>query len=436
MDRRLGSLAIPALGALIAEPLFVLTDTAMVGHLGETVLAGMSIGSTVMQTVIGLCIFLSYTTTPMVARRLGANDKPGAIRAGIDGIWLGLGLGVILLLVGLPLTGTITSAFTPDPAVARQAYHYIAICLWGLPGMLTVLAATGLLRGLQDTRTPLAVAAGGAVVNVILNWLFIYPFGLGIAGSALGTAITQTLMALVYAAVAVRAARANEVSLRPGIGSPGHAFMVSSLMLLRTATLRIVLIVLVWAAARLGTSELAALQVTMAVYMLLVNTMDALAIAAQAMIGHDLGAGDSVGVRQQLNRIAGWGILVGVVLGIAVAVVSPVIGAVFTPDASVRALLPVSFIMMAVFLPMCGVLFVLDGVLIGAGDVRYLALAGLWPLVSFAAAIGAMMWIRPVGIAAMVWLWLCYYGAFMTARLLVLLLRARTSAWLVTGHDR
>ena len=173
MDRRLGSLAIPALGALIAEPLFVLTDTAMVGHLGETVLAGMSIGSTVMQTVIGLCIFLSYTTTPMVARRLGANDKPGAIRAGIDGIWLGLGLGVILLLVGLPLTGTITSAFTPDPAVARQAYHYIAICLWGLPGMLTVLAATGLLRGLQDTRTPLAVAAGGAVVNVILNWLFI-----------------------------------------------------------------------------------------------------------------------------------------------------------------------------------------------------------------------------------------------------------------------
>ncbi len=436
MDRRLGLLAVPALGALVAEPLFVLTDTAMVGHLGQTVLAGMSIGSTVMQTVIGLCIFLSYTTTPLVARRLGAGDKPGAVRAGIEGMWLGLGLGVVLALLGLPSSRAITGAFTPDPLVAEQAYRYIAICLWGLPGMLTVLAAAGLLRGLQDTRTPLLVAGGGGVVNVALNWLFIYPLGLGIAGSALGTAITQTLMAAVYALVAIRAASANGVSLAPGIGDRRQAFVASSLMLFRTLTLRIVLVVLVWAAARLGTAELAALQITMSAYMLLVNTMDALAIAAQAMIGHDLGAGDSVGVRRQLNRIVGWGVLVGVVLGVLLAAGSPIIGMLFTPDASVRALLPVSFAMTAIFLPLCGILFVLDGVLIGAGDVRYLALAGLWPLLSFVVAIAAMIMSQPSGIGAMVWLWSSYFGAFMSVRLLVLVLRSRTSTWLVTGYSK
>ncbi len=436
MDRRLGALAIPALGALIAEPLFVLTDTAMVGHLGQTVLAGMSIGSTIMQTIVGLCIFLSYTTTPLVARRLGAGDKPGAIRAGIDGIWLGLGLGVLLVLIGLPFVRALTTAFTPDPNVAQQAYRYTAISIWGLPGMLTVLAAAGLLRGLQDTRTPLAVAGGGALVNVLANWVFIYPLGMGIAGSALGTAISQTLMAAVYVVVAMQAAREYRVPMTPGVGDPRQAFFASSLMLLRTITLRTVLIVLVWAAARLGTAELAALQITMSVFMLLVNTMDALAIAAQAMIGHDLGAGDSVGVRRQLNRTVGWGIVIGVVLGLLIAILAPLIGPLFTPDASVRALLPVGFWMTAAFLPLCGVLFVLDGVLIGAGDIRYLALAGLWPLASFAVVIAAMLQTRPSGIAGMVWLWISYFGAFMSIRLLVLVRRVRKDSWIVTGYSK
>ncbi|WIY84151.1 MATE family efflux transporter [Propionimicrobium sp. PCR01-08-3] len=436
MDRRMGALAIPALGALIAEPVFVLTDTAMVGHLGATVLGGMSVGSTVMQTVIGLCIFLSYVTTPLVARRLGAGDKPGAIRAGIEGMWTGLGLGVLLLVIGLPVAAPLTTAFTPDAAVAEQAFRYIAICVWGLPGMLLVLAATGLLRGLQDTRTPLLVATAGAVVNVALNWLFIYPAGMGIAGSALGTAITQTLMAAAYIRVAVRAAHEHRVSLSPGVGNRWQALAASSLMLLRTLTLRIVLVVLVWAAARLGTLELAALQVTMSLYNLLVNAMDALAIAAQAMIGHDLGAGDSLGVRRQLNRIVGWGAVVGLVLAVLVAAISPVVGAAFTSDEAVRGLLPASFIMMACFLPMCGVLFVLDGVLIGAGDIRYLAIAGLWPMLSFCALIALVLWIQPTAAMAMIWLWISYFGAFMCVRLLVLVLRARTNSWLVTGHDR
>lgn len=436
LDRRLGALAVPALGALVSEPIFVLTDTAMVGHLGATALGGMSVGSTIIQTVIGLCIFLSYTTTPVVSRRLGAGDEPGAVRGGIEGMWLGLGLGVVLLVAGLPLARPVTALFAGDGAVADQGYRYLSICLWGLPGMLMALAAVGLFRGLQDTKTPLVVAAVGSGVNIVLNWVFIFPLDMGITGSGLGTAITQNLMALAYVVIAVRAAKAHHVSLSIGLGEPGQALISSALMFLRSLTLRIVMLVVVGAAARLGTYELAALQVTMSLYSLLVNTLDALAIASQTIIAHDLGAGDSLGVRRQLKRIVGWGIIVGVVLTIAVLALSGVAGQVFTSDPAVRALLPISFIMLALFLPMCGVLFVLDGVLIGSGDVYYLAFAGLIPLVTFVGAVAGVLAVRPSGSAAMVWLWLAYFGAFMIARLIVLIHRARGNAWLVVGHDR
>lgn len=436
MDRRLFTLAIPALGALVAEPLFVLTDTAMVGHLGEIVLAGMSIGSTVMQTIVGLCVFLAYTTTPMVARRLGADDRPGAIRAGIDGLWLGGGLGVVLLLVGLPLAGPIARGFAPDPFVAEQAYNYIVLSLWGLPGMLLVVAGTGLLRGLQDTRTPLLVALGGAIMNALLNWVLIYPANLGISGSALGTAIAQTLMALVYIAVAARAAASAGVSMGPGIGDPRESLVGSTLMLVRTITLRASLVLFVWAAAQLGVTELAALQITLSLYMLLVNALDALAIAAQAMIGHDLGAGDAAGVRASLRRMNGWGVVVGAVVGILIIALSPVLGGIFTSDTAVLEVLPAGFITIAAFLPLCGIAFVLDGVLIGAGDVRYLAFVGILPLITWVVAVAIVLGMHPAGPSAMVALWLGYFIGFMVLRGLTLLLRARTDAWLVVGHGR
>ncbi|MEL0149885.1 MAG: MATE family efflux transporter, partial [Pontimonas sp.] len=213
LTNRILGLAIPSLGALIAEPLFLLTDTAMVGHLGATALASLGLASTILTTVIGLLIFLAYATTPIVARRLGAGNRAGAISAGIDGLWLALGLGIVLGILGSALTPWLVSLFDATTEVAVDTEMYLGISWWGLPGMLLVIAATGLLRGLQDTRTPLWIALAGFAANAALNAVLIYGIGLGLRGSAWGTVIAQWAMAVVFLSIVVREARAHGVSL-------------------------------------------------------------------------------------------------------------------------------------------------------------------------------------------------------------------------------
>src|SRR4051794_22291838 len=161
VDREILRLAVPALGALIAEPVFLLADSAMVGHLGVAPLAGLGIAAAILQTIVGLMVFLAYSTTPAVARKLGAGDERGAVAAGVDGCWLALGLGVALAVAGWFAAPGLVDLFGASPPVAEQATRYLELSMPGLPAMLLVFAATGLLRGLQDTRTPLAVAIGG-----------------------------------------------------------------------------------------------------------------------------------------------------------------------------------------------------------------------------------------------------------------------------------
>ena len=207
LDRQILSLAAPALGSLVAEPLFVLIDSAMVGHLGATSLAGLSLASTVLTTVVGLFVFLAYATTATTARLFGAGDRRGGLRAGIDGAWLAalLGLGAAVLLeAGAP---RVVAAMGAGGDVAGAASAYLRASAPGIPGMLVVYAATGTLRGLLDTRTPFVVASAGAVLNVGLNAVLLYGVGMGIAGSGLGTAITQGIMAVALMTPVVRAAR-------------------------------------------------------------------------------------------------------------------------------------------------------------------------------------------------------------------------------------
>ncbi|HEV7948459.1 MAG TPA: MATE family efflux transporter, partial [Glaciihabitans sp.] len=263
LDADIARLAVPALGALVAEPLFLLTDTALVGHLGANALGGLGIASTILQTVVGLLIFLAYATTPAVARALGAGNRRGAIRAGIDGMWLAALLGAALLGAGIAASGDLVAAFGSSPAVTEQGTIYLSISVWGLPGMLLVIAATGLLRGLQDTRTPLIVAVGGFGLNAALNVLFIYGFGWGIAGSAAGTVVAQWAMALIYIVMAVRAARSSGASLKPGLAGVAGAVTSGSWLLLRTASLRVAMLVTVIAATSQGVGELATLQIAL-----------------------------------------------------------------------------------------------------------------------------------------------------------------------------
>lgn len=428
LDRDIFRLAVPALGALVAEPLFLLTDTALVGHLGEVPLGGLSIASAILQTVVGLLVFLAYATTPMVARRLGAGDRPGAIRAGIDGLWLAAAAGALLLAGGLLGGEALVLLFGAPDAVADAATTYLLISLWGLPAMLLVLAATGLLRGLQDTSTPLVVAGAGFLANAGLNAVFIYGFGWGIAGSAIGTVVAQWGMAAVYLVIAVRAARETGSTLRPGLSGVSGAAASGLWLLLRTLSLRVALLATVVAATRQGVTELAALQIALTLFSTLAFALDSLAIAGQAMIGHSLGASDRPRVAAITRRLVTLGLRAGVGLGMLLALVSPLLGPVFTGDPAIHAALGGVALVMAAGVPLAGYVFVLDGVLIGAGDARYLAVTGLVNLAVYA----PLLWLA-AGTGSVVWLWTSFGLGYIGARALTLGLRARGERWMVTG---
>lgn len=431
LDRDILRLAVPALGALVAEPLFLLADTAMVGYLGADVLAGLGIASAVLQTVVGLLVFLAYATTPTVARRLGFGDRGGAIRAGIDGMWLAVLLGVALITIGVFTAAPLVRAFGSTALVESHAETYLTISLWGLPAMLLVIAASGLLRGLQDTKTPLVVATAGFAANIGLNALFIYGLGWGIAGSAIGTVIAQWGMALVYIVIAVRAARGSGTTLRPGLRGVRVAAGAGGWLFLRTASLRAAMLATVAVAAGLGVTELATLQIAMTIFSTLAFALDALAIAGQALIGHGLGAADVPRVTAVTRRLILHGLVSGAVLGALVAAVSPVLGIAFTGDQGIRSALAVTALVMAVGVPLAGYVFVLDGVLIGAGDARYLALTGIVNLAMYAPMLAAVVILRPA--EPMPWLWAAFGFGYIGARALTLGLRARSTRWMVTG---
>ena len=433
IDRDILRLAVPALGALIAEPLFLLSDSAMVGHLGTTPLAGLGLASAVLQTIIGLMVFLAYSTTPAVARWLGAGDRRRAVSVGVDGLWLALGLGVLLAIAGWFATSMLVGAFGAERAVTTDAATYLGISMLGLPAMLIVFAATGLLRGLQDTRTPLYVAGIGFAANILLNLWFIYGLGLGIAGSAIGTVVAQWGMVAVYLVVVVRHVRREGTRLRPhragmllGAASGGWLF-------LRTVSLRAAMLLAVLVATRLGSPELAAFQIAMTLFATLAFALDALAIAAQALVGRGLGASDLASVRAVLRRCLEWGVLSGVALGVIVIAVSGVLGGLFTSSTDVASLLPATLIVLGASVPLGGVVFVLDGVLIGAGDARYLALTGLVNLAAFVPlAIAVMVW-APSGATGLALLMAAFALGYLGARAVTLGLRARSDRWMVVG---
>ncbi|MEU1376836.1 MATE family efflux transporter [Streptomyces triculaminicus] len=430
-DREILALAVPAFGALVAEPLFVMADSAIVGHLGTPELAGFGIAAPLLTSAVGIFVFLAYATTSGVARRVGAGDTRAAIRQGLDGIWLALILGAAVAAAALPTAPALVDVFGASPAATPHAVDYLRISSLGVPAMLVVMAATGVLRGLQDTRTPLYVAVGGFAANAALNLGLVYGAGLGIAGSAWGTVIAQWAMAAVYLAVVVRGARRYGASLRPDAAGIRACAQVGVPLLVRTLSLRAVMLIATAVAARLGDADIAAHQIVLTLWSLLAYALDAIAIAGQAIIGRCLGADDAEGARAACRRMVRWGIVSGVVLGLLVIAARPAFTPLFTSDPAVRdALLP-ALLVVAVGQPVAGVVFVLDGVLMGAGDGPYLAWAMLAVLAVFAPAAVLVVGLGG-GLTALWWA----MTLMMTARLATLWLRARSGRWLVTGAVR
>ncbi|MER5586066.1 MATE family efflux transporter [Streptomyces asoensis] len=430
-DREIVALAVPAFGALVAEPLFVLADSAIVGHLGTAQLAGLGVASALLMTSVSVFVFLAYATTAAVARRVGAGDLPAAIRQGMDGIWLALLLGAAVIAAVLPTAPALVQLFGASDAAAPYATTYLRISALGIPAMLVVMAATGVLRGLQDTRTPLYVAVAGFVANAVLNAGLVYGAGLGIAGSAWGTVIAQWGMAAVYLAVVIRGARRHGASLRPDAEGIRASAQAGVPLLVRTLSLRAILMIATAVAARLGDDDIAAHQIALSLWSLLAFALDAIAIAGQAIIGRYLGADDAQGARDVCRRMVEWGIAVGVVLGLLVVVARPLFLPLFTGDPAVRdAALP-ALLVVALSQPVCGIVFVLDGVLMGAGDGPYLA----WAMVLTLAVFAPVALLVPVLGGGLTAVW----GAMtlmMAVRMLTLWLRARSGRWVITGATR
>jgi putative MATE family efflux protein len=429
-DRDILRLALPAFGALVAEPLYRLTDTAVVGHLGTDELAGMTIANAVLATGYAVFIFLAYGTTQAVARLIGAGEHERAAHQAVQSLWLAVVLGIGLAAALWTGTGPLVALLGGEGAVADHATTYLRISVLGLPVTFVILAGTGYLRGLQDTRTPLVVAVGTALVNLVLEVWWIFGLDAGIGASALSTVVAEAIAAVVYVTMIRRATREHRTPWRPdrrviaGLGRAGVA------LLLRTAALRGSFTLATAVAARIGTADLAAHQIAFEVMFLLALSLDAIAIAGQALTGRFLGGGDADAARASGRRMIEWSVLAGTVVGLVLAAVSRVLPEVFSDDPEVLALAGFLLLCVAALQPLNGLVFALDGILIGAGDLAFLAKAMVIAAAVFVpAAVGVLVLDLGIG-----WVWAAIALLFV-ARATVLTARFVGDGWVRLGAD-
>ncbi|AWB93923.1 MATE family efflux transporter [Aeromicrobium chenweiae] len=431
VDRQILAVAVPAFFALVTEPLMLLADTAIIGHLGTPELAGLAAAAVVLGTVVGLCIFLAYGSTAAVARHHGAGEVSAAYGLAISSLWLAAGLGTVLGIGLAATSGPLSAAVSSSSTVADLAQDYLLVSTLGLPAVLVVLAATGAMRGSLDLRTPLVVTVVANIVNVVLNVAFVYGLDWGVRGAATGTVLAQWLAAAWLVGVIVQRSRRAAAPLAPRIGEILDAARQGVPLIVRTLTLRISIVLATLVAADLGDVPLAAHQIAAALVGFLAFGLDAIAIAGQTLTGRALGAGDADLTRALTRRMMGWGVVTGVIAGAVLAAGAPWLPHLFTSDDQVRDALVPALLVVAAIQPLSGVVFVLDGVLIGAGDGVYLAVAGVVVLVAYTPLVLLVGWTG----AGFTWLWVAY-GGFIAARLATLWHRERSDAWLVLGPGR
>lgn len=372
-NRRIMALALPTFGQLIAEPTFILIDTAIVGHIGDAALAGLSIGSTIILTAVGLCIFLAYSTTAQVAHLLGAGRRREGLQAGIDGLWLALSIGTVLGLGLFAAAEPLCRALGGQGEVLEQAVTYTRAIVLGAPGMLMVYAANGIFRGLQKVRITLIAAVGGAVVNTVLDVLFVIVLNWGIAGSGVATLVAQWFMGLFLVIPAILWSRADGASLRPRLAGIAAAGGDGLPLFIRTLAIRAAMVTTVACAARMGTAVLAGFQAVNSSWNFVTNMLDSVGIAGQTLVATTLGAG-SVQQARRLTRATGRaGLVTGAVIGTAFAVVGLFAGHFFSPTPHIQTLIAIGMVTMGIFFPLQGWMMAIDGILIGARDYRYLA---------------------------------------------------------------
>ena len=428
LDRRIWALAGPAVLTLLAEPMYLLADTAVVGRISTDALAGLAVATTLLLFATGMFIFLTFGTAATVARLLGAGQAGEAAEQSVQGLWLGLACGLVGVAVLGVFGGPLVRAMGATGAVVDDALVYLRISLAGLPAVCLAMAGTGALRGHLDTRTPLAVTVTANVANLVLELLLVFGLGWGLAGSAAGTVVAQWGAAIAYVTFVLRRAGAEQVGRRPDGARIRGLAVVGRDLFIRTVALRGAFTAATVLAARRGTSALAAYQIAFQWWSFLAYVLDALEAAAQSLVGRALGSRDRVLARRTAGRILGWSLGLGAVLGVATMVLREPITTVFTNQADIAPLVASSLLWVGAMQPMNGVAFSLDGVLVGAGDQRYLAVAMVGSLGVLLVA-GAVV---TVAGTALWGLWLAL-TLFMASRVAALGWRYRSPRWERTG---
>jgi putative MATE family efflux protein len=427
--RRIVGLAASAFVVLAAEPMFVLVDTAVVGHLGRVQLAALGAAGTVMTLLAIIGTSLEYGTTGRAARYYGAGRRDAAVNEGVQASWLGAAIGLLALVLGEAVAGPVTRLVAGGPGpVAHDAEVWLRIAILGLPGILLILAGNGWLRGVQDTRTPVTIVVVANALSAIASPVLVYPAGLGLAGSAVANVLAQW----VGAALCVWAIRREQIPAQPHWQIMRKQLVISRDLVLRSLAFQAAYLTAAGVAARMGAEQLAAHQVGLQLWEFIALLLDSFAIAAQSLVGAALGGGDVEAAKHTAWRVTRYGLAAGVIFGAVMAAGWMLVPAIFSSDEAVRHQAHLLWPWLVAMMPLGGVVFALDGVLLGAGDNAFMR------TITLIAALGGYV---PMALAALhfgwgiggVWAGL---ATFIAIRFLGMAWRTRSGRWLVIGEQR
>lgn len=336
------------------------------------------------------------------------------------------------------LARPLCTAMGAQGSVLHNAVDYVRAVVFGIPGMLLVYAANGIFRGLQKVRITLIAAMVGAILNTLLDLLFILGFGWGVFGSGVATLISQWFMAVVLIVPSVLWTRAEGARLRPRLSGVLNSAGDGAVLFLRTLALRACLVANVVLATHMGVEVLAAYQVVNSSWNFVLNMLDAIGIAGQTLVAAQIGARKEDEV-MRLTRIAGKaGLCGGTVIGIGLMIAGWCASPLFSQSTEIQHLLTVGMMVVGVTLPLAGWMWAVDGILIGAGDYRYLALTCAATAAIYVPCLATIGWICDAMLASsalrMALLWLAVNLLFVGLRAIFNGFRIGTSAWLHIVH--
>lgn len=405
------TIAVPALGSLLVQPMYVVTDTIVVGRLGTVPLGGLALATTVLSTLVWVFNFLSYGTTVRVAVRRGRGDLAGAASDALQALWLALGIGLFVAgVIGLAARPLVT-LLGDDAGVVDQGVTYLRISAFGVPFHFVMMACTGYLYGLQDTKRPFVIALGANIVNLVIELVLVFGLDLGIAGSAWGTVVAEFLSALTMLAIVIPRLRKDGLHRLSVVPTVMWAVVkVGGHLVQRTAFLLAALACATAAASRVGVADLAGHQIAAQTFLFLSIGTDMFKVSGQSLIGHALGAGNAAEARDVVNHLLLWAWRTGLGLTLAVGALSPLLPRLFTGDAAVvDAAIPALLILAVMQIP-AAFTFVLDGALMGANDfanLRWQTTLAFVVALPFFAAVVVWPHLGLVGVWTGMLAWIC-----------------------------